>query len=70
MVYLGKISVSIYFWHYVIYDFFRYLYKLAAQGGQIQEPQYLLYLILMLLLSILSYRYIENGNRGRAVRTS
>lgn len=62
-LYLGKISFSIYLWHFVVYDLFRYLYRILSGGKQIEEIQYLIYLVLTILISIASYKYIENGRR-------
>lgn len=58
--YLGKISFSVYLWHFVVYDFFRYTY-----GKTIGDPQYLAYLVLVLVVSVLSNKYIENRNWSR-----
>lgn len=51
LVALGKISSCIFFWHLVLYFAFCDLYGLLAPTGSIQEPQYLLYFLLMLLFS-------------------
>ncbi len=59
---LGDISFSVYLWHFVIYDIFRYTYAAVCPGKAIEEPQYLLYLVLTLLVSILSHR-IQEGKR-------
>ena len=58
--YLGKISFSIFLWHFVIYDLFRYTYAYVTQGGKIEEPQYLLYLVLTALVCVLSHKFLEN----------
>lgn len=64
--YLGKISFSIYLWHFVVYDFFRYSYAAFSGSTGIEEPQYLLYLALMLLVSILSDKWMENFEKKSA----
>jgi len=48
---LGNISSCIFFWHLVIYFAFCDLYALVTQGTAVQEPQYLLYFVLMLVIS-------------------
>lgn len=48
---LGKVSSYIFFWHLPFYFIFCDLYGLVVPGGSVQEPQYLVYLALMLLLS-------------------
>ena len=64
LVFLGKISTSVYFWHLPGFFIFRDL----AFGGPITEVQYLIYLALLLGLSVLSYRYIENRRKPVTVR--
>ena len=51
LVALGKISSSIFFWHMVLYFVFCDVYTLITRGKQVQEPQYLLYFVLMIALS-------------------
>ena len=48
---LGKISSCVFFWHLVLYFVFQDLYALFTQGAAMQEPQYLLYFVLMLAFS-------------------
>lgn len=48
---LGKISSGIFFWHLVLYFAFCDVYAAVTGGGSVQEPQYLVYLALLLLLS-------------------
>lgn len=64
---LGSLSVSLYFWHFVIYDGFRFVYRLAVPGGEIREGQYLVYLGVTVLVCLLSRRFLEpgTGSQGR-----
>lgn len=48
---LGKLSSYIFFWHLPFYFAFCDLYALAVPGSSVQESQYLVYLVLLLLLS-------------------
>lgn len=57
--FLGKISFSVFLWHFVLYDCFRYSYGYIFPGAQIEEVQYVIYLVLMLLVSTLSNKYLE-----------
>lgn len=64
LVFLGKISSSVFFWHLVLYSVFCDLYALFTRGRSLQEPQYLLYFVLMLLWSagctMLENKYTRN----------
>ena len=51
LVALGRISSCIFFWHLVFYFAFCDLYALFVPTGSIQEPQYLLYFLLMTVFS-------------------
>lgn len=62
LVYLGKISTSVYFWHWPVYLFFTEV----IVGGPISEKQYMIYAALLCFCSILSFRYIE-GRRKHSV---
>lgn len=60
VVYLGKISVSVYFWHFVIYDIFEFIHwKLFA--ATVGDAAYAVYLVVLILSSVLSYSLLENG---------
>lgn len=59
LVFLGKISTSVYFWHLPGFFIFHDL----IFGGSVTEVQYLVYASLLLGFSFLSYRYIENRKR-------
>lgn len=59
LVYLGKVSSSIFFWHLVLYLLFLFVCGQIAPGESIQESQYLVYAVLMLAWSILSYEILE-----------
>lgn len=48
---LGNISSSIFFWHLVLYSAFCDLYAVFSKGESIREPHYILYFLLMILLS-------------------
>lgn len=64
---LGKISSSVFFWHLALYFAFCDLYALFTQGGTIQEPQYLLYLLLMLTLSAGFSKLDERERTGKGI---
>ena len=56
-VLLGKISVSIYFWHMVIYTMLAQM----VPGGEMGERDYVLYLLVLVVWSAVSYKFIEKG---------
>lgn len=58
MSYTGRISYSLYLWHWPVFVLFRWTYGLS---GPIHG---LLALALTFALAVLSYRYIETGLRG------
>lgn len=60
IVYLGKISFSLYMWHQLIFAFSRYAY---FEEIGIQES--LLLSLLTLLLSVLTFHFIENPFRNK-----
>lgn len=62
LVFLGKISTSVYFWHVPLFLFFRYL----LIGSDISDPQYLIFGVLLLAGSVLSWRFIENPKKPAA----
>ena len=62
MLYLGKLSVSIYFWHVAIFDLFTYLCQTVTDGNAIGDLQYVAYIAIMLILSALSHRFLEGDN--------
>lgn len=59
---LGEISSSVFFWHFVLYFAFCDVYALVTQGGTIQEPQYILYFVSMLVLSA-GFKKLEDRKR-------
>ena len=59
LIFLGKISTSVYFWHMPLYYI---LCGLLAEEG-LPEQQYLFYLLLLIFFSTLSWRYLENRKR-------
>jgi len=65
--YLGQISFSIYLWHFVLYDFFRYRIFGCLPEGMTEEWRYLLYLLVMILVSSLSHRFLESGIRSKTI---
>lgn len=56
IVYLGKISSAVFFWHLVLYHAFCDVYGMIAGNSPMREPQYLLY---MLILAAWSAFYTE-----------
>lgn len=48
---LGKISSAVFFWHLVIYFAFCEVYTLVTGGSSVEEPQYILYFLLMTVIS-------------------
>lgn len=60
---LGKLSMSVYFWHYPVFTAMRYGYLLL--GRELTETQLPFYLVLMFLCSIASYCFIEKHNISR-----
>lgn len=60
LVSLGNISSSIFFWHLVLYFMFCDGYALVTRGEQVQEPQYILYLVLMIAISA-GFSRVEKG---------
>ena len=55
IVFLGKISFSLYMWHQIVLAFYRYIFI-----QDIHIYNYIIIFIVTLLLSILSYFFIEN----------
>lgn len=60
MVFVGKISVSVYFWHFVLYVIYAYAYKILFKAP-VGDVAYGGYLLLLFVLSVLSWRFLENG---------
>ncbi|MDC6354871.1 MULTISPECIES: acyltransferase family protein [unclassified Robiginitalea] len=60
MVFVGKISFSLYMWHQVLLAFGRYVYF-----QEMQFTDYLLVLFLTIVLSVLTYYFIEEPFRRR-----
>lgn len=61
-VLLGRISVSVYFWHLVVYT----MLALLLPGGILGEKEYVLYLLVLIVWSILSYKFIEKRKKNAA----
>lgn len=57
MVWIGKISYSLYLWHWVIFTFYRYAY------GELQGVESIACILLSFLLAYLSWRFVENPVR-------
>ena len=66
LVSFGKISSAIFFWHYVLFFAFSDLYTLFTGNETIREPQYLLYFVLMLILSAFFHK-LEQPKKPVAV---
>ncbi len=60
VLWLGKISMALYFWHYVFYVGYRWLLRLA--GRSIGDLEFLIYLVLLILLCALP---IGKGSKKR-----
>ena len=68
VMWLGKISVSVYFWHFVIYIYFRYIWQLCSGGTPVGDIQYAGYLVLLIVLSDLATRcFMGSGKPSRKV---
>lgn len=57
LVLLGKISVSVYFWHWVLYLMMSLLMPVREMTG----GEYALYLLVLIAWSAVSYRFLEKG---------
>lgn len=60
---LGAISSGIFFWHLPLYFAFCDVYAALTQGEALREPQYLLYLALLILVSGVSVK-LASGKSG------
>ena len=58
---IGKISISVFFWHMVVYEMALQLLGRITGSETMTDLQYLVYLLLMLSASFLSDRYLEHG---------
>lgn len=63
IMWLGKISISVYFWHYVIYVYFHAVWKLCSGGAPITDISYAGYLVIMIVLSVLSNRWLMSSGK-------
>lgn len=59
VVWIGKVSYSLYLWHWVVLAWFRYVYGV----GPLEPQQLLVACLLMLSFSILSYYFVEQPTR-------
>lgn len=64
-VFLGKISVSVYFWHLVVFS----AMTLLVPGGKIGEKGYTLYLLVLIVWSIISNLLIEKKEKNATAVT-
>ena len=58
---LGKISISVFFWHMPLYEAILQLKGRCTGNEMLTDLQYLGYLVLTLSVSYLSFRYLEKG---------
>lgn len=58
---LGTISISVFFWHMVVYEAFLQIVDCFTGSQILTDRQYLGYLLGMITVSILSHRYLEKG---------
>ncbi len=65
LVYLGRISTSVYFWHMPVFCIFTDL----IVKGSITETQYLIYAALLFICAVLSNRFLENRKQPRTLHT-
>jgi hypothetical protein len=65
VIYLGKISFSLYLWHQLIFAFFRYVFFESI--GLLES---LLLIFLTVLLSAITYHFIENPFRNKNLISS
>lgn len=69
-VHLGKISSSIFFWHFVVYSAFALAFSLIAPGKAIQEGHYLIYVVVMISWSLLSHYLHERVQKSHTMQRS
>ena len=60
ILWMGRISASVFFWHAVVYIYFCYIWGLCFGGVPIGDVQYAGYLVILVTLCFLSYRFLEN----------
>lgn len=63
VVWIGKISYSLYLWHWVVLSWMRYVYGI----GPLEPRQLVVAVILMTLLSVLSYYLVEQPTRHQRI---
>lgn len=59
---LGNISVSLYFWHFVVYN----LMVLLVPGREMHAAAYVLYVPVLVAWGAVSYRFLETGKKRSA----
>ena len=63
ILWMGRISASVFFWHAVVYIYFCYFWELCSGGAPMGDVQYAGYLVVLVVLCFLSHRFLENGRR-------
>lgn len=58
---LAKISMSVFFWHMVVHNVLFWVLPHFVKGEINQDLWFAIYLALAMVVSILSYKYLENG---------
>jgi hypothetical protein len=58
---LAKISMSVFFWHMVVHQVLFWALPYFVNGGINQDLWFVIYLVLAMVVSTLSYKYLENG---------
>lgn len=66
VVWIGKISYSLYLWHWVILAWMRYAYGI----GPLEPRQLMVAVLLMTMLSVLSYYFVEQPTRHQHISFS
>lgn len=57
LVWLGKISTSIFFWHLVLFNAYRIVVEIITHGSVVSDAQFVLYLVILLVWSAISERF-------------
>lgn len=55
-VYLGEMSMSVFYWHLVVYNAFILVFGWVMPDTAIRERHYIVYVVLMMLVSFASYK--------------
>lgn len=62
VVYLGNISISIYFWHMVVHSLFCWIFQLPSQFNILSDALYAPYLVAMFVFSIVVFHLFRKKN--------